>query len=130
MPCLRVAVDAQEVLAFHALLAGEGADQQRVVDVLEGDIGIVGKHQAAERREAAIVELHGDPFQRRQGRPDFQELQDDLGVWPENLARREAPEHGIRDLAGRSGNCDTNDIRHSVSSLKNRQRVCRFTARS
>ena len=69
-----LAVDAEQVLAFHALFAREGADQQCPVATLERLVRIVRNEDILEGIEAAILQLHGDAFQGRQRLGDFQQL--------------------------------------------------------
>src|SRR5439155_14663257 len=52
-----------------------------------------------QRREAAVVELHGDAFQGRHRLGDFKELQDDLLFGAEYLAGSEPAEHRVGDLS-------------------------------
>ena len=76
------AVGLEQVLALHALRAGAGADEQRVVDVAEGLVGVVGLHDAGQQREGAVLELHGHALERVERRRDLEQLQDDRLVGP------------------------------------------------
>jgi hypothetical protein len=88
------AVDAQEVLALHALLARDGPDEQRPVRAAEGGIGVGGAVHAVEERERAVVELHADPVERGEGRLELEELQADApvgpNIWPEAMRKSRA----------------------------------------
>ena len=66
LPCGRedAAVGRQQVAALHARLAGHRPDEQRVVGVAEGHVGVVGHDDVGEQREGAVVELHLDALER------------------------------------------------------------------
>ena len=96
MPCLR----------------GIAPDEQRVVGVPEGDVGVVAAHDAGEQRERAIVQLHGDALERAERGRDLEQLQDHRLVGTEELTAGDAWEEAIADLAGCTGDGDTNWGRH------------------
>ena len=56
----------------------------------------------------AVVQFHHHALERRQGRLDFDEVQDDRLVRPEHRAGGDAEQEGITDLAGGAGDGDTN----------------------
>ena len=60
------AVDAEQILALHALLARHGADEQRPVHAFETFVEVGRRHDAFEQRKRAVVEFHA---RRRRGRP-------------------------------------------------------------
>ena len=100
------AVDAQQVLALHPLPARDGADQERPVGAVEGLIGVGGADDRVEQREGAVLELHAHAVERRQGGRQLQQLEPDRGVRAEHLARRDAEEQRVADLAGGAGHRD------------------------
>ncbi len=59
-------VGFEQILALHAGAARTRADQQGVVDILEGDIGVIGGDHTVQGRERAIIQLHDHAIQRRQ----------------------------------------------------------------
>ena len=58
-----LAVDAEQVLALHALLAREGADEQGAVAAVERLVRVVGEDDVLQRREGAVVQLHRHAFE-------------------------------------------------------------------
>ena len=106
------AVDAQQVLALHSLLARKRADEQRPVAILESLGGIICHDDVLEGREAAIVELHRHALQGRHGRSDFQQLQDDLAARSKNFSGHQPAQHGISHLARRPRHRYTNHVGH------------------
>src|SRR6185437_6522505 len=89
--------------------------------VLEGRQGIaVGRH-SGEERERAVVELHHHALERllRLLVGNLEQLQDDRLVLAEHLARRNAKEEGISDLAGGTGDCDSDGgLAHENSGIR------------
>ena len=102
------AVGREQVAALHALLARHRADEQRVVGIPEGDVGVVAAHDSGEQREGAIVQLHGDALERAQGGRDLEQLQDHRLVGTEQLPAGDAWEEAVADLAGSARDGDTN----------------------
>ena len=89
-------------------LARAGADQQRVVGVLEAGLGRgVGLH-AGQQREGAVLELHHHALERLLGLlvRDFQQLQDHGLVLAQHFARGDAEQQGVTDLTGGAGDGD------------------------
>ena len=111
------AVRGEQILALHAGAARTGADQERVIAVLEGDIGVVGGDKAAQQREGAIVEFHGNALECVQRRGDFQQLQDDGLVRAEHIASCDAESERIADIAGSAGDGDANGVFHEESPV-------------
>ena len=97
------AIGREQILALHAGAARARADQQGVGAILERDIGVVGRHDALQQREGAIVELHHHAFQRLERGRDFQQVQDHRLVLAQHVAGGDAEEQGIADLAGGAG---------------------------
>ena len=101
-------VRLQQVLALHAGAARPRADEQAVVDVLEGDVGLVRDDDAVQRLERAVVELHRDAVQRAERRRDLEQLQDDRLICSEQLPRRDAKCQLVSDLTCGARDCDAN----------------------
>jgi diadenosine tetraphosphate (Ap4A) HIT family hydrolase len=101
-----LAVVLQQVGAFHPRTARLGADQQSPVHVLEGDIGVAGQDHVLQQWEGAVFQLHGHALQRllRTLNRDFQQLQNDWLVLAQHLARGDAEQQGIADIASGTGN--------------------------
>ena len=106
------AVGFQQVLALHAGSAWTRTHQQRVVHILEGDVGVIGCHHAVQRGECAVVEFHDHALQGRQGRGDFQQMQDHRLVRTKHVARGNTEQQGITDLAGGTGNSNSDGSFH------------------
>ena len=104
----------EQILAFHAGAARPCTDQQRVVAVLEGDIGIVRSDHAGKRIERAVVELHHHAFECLQRRRDFQEFQDDGLIGTQHLSGSDTKGKLIANLAGATCNRDANGILHFI----------------
>ena len=87
---------------------GLRADQDRPVGVGEGLAGVAREHQAAQQREGAVVELHGDALQRLLDlvNRDLEQLEDDRLVLAERLAGGDARQDRVADLAGGAGDGD------------------------
>jgi hypothetical protein len=102
------AVDAEEILALHALLAGDRADEQRPVRVAEGGVGVSGAGDAVEERKGTVLELHADSVERRQGGLELEQLERDRRLRSEGLAGRDPEEKRVADLAGGPGHGDAN----------------------
>ena len=96
-----LAVVLQQVGALHAGPTGLAAHQDRPVDVGEGLPRVPREHQAAQQREGAVVELHGDALQRLLNLVDrdLQQLEDDRLVLAERLAGGDARKDRVADLA-------------------------------
>ena len=100
------AVGLEQVAALHALGTGAGADEQRDVGAVEGDVRVVGDVDALQQREGAVVELHGGALGGLQRLGDLQQAQLDRHVRAEQLAGGDAEEQRVADLAGRAGDGD------------------------
>ena len=87
-----LAVDAEQILAFHSRLARHRADEQRPVHALEAFVEIRRWHETFEERKRAVVEFHADAAERshRLLVGDFDEVQDDRLVRPERRTRGDA----------------------------------------
>ncbi len=108
------AVGLEQVLALHAGAARARADQQGVVDVLEGDVEVVGGDDAGQGREGAVVELHHHALQRGQRRGDLEQVQDHRLIGAEHVAGGDAEQQGVTDLAGGAGDGNTDGSFHRV----------------
>src|SRR5262249_49392569 len=101
-------VDAEQILALHALLARNTADEQRPVHVAESFVEARRGHDAFEQREGAIVEFHHDALERGERGFDFNQVQDDRLIGSEHGSRSDAKEKRVSDLPGGARDCDTN----------------------
>ena len=99
-------VGRQQVLALHAGAARTGADQQRVVGILEGGHRVAVRFHAGQQREGAVLEFHHHALERLLCLlvRDLQQLQDDGLVLAQHLAGGDAEQQGVADLAGGAGN--------------------------
>ncbi len=107
------AVGTEQILAFHALGARPGAHQQPPIDIVEGDIGVVGQHQVRQKRKGTILQLHGYAFKRLHGRRDLQQLQGNGLVGAKQIAVSDAEQDGITDIPGSPGNGDADGCFHA-----------------
>jgi hypothetical protein len=111
------AVRLEQVLALHALGAGAGADEQCDVGAVERRVG-VGRHDAGEQRERAVVELHAHTLECAERGRDLEQLEDDRLVGSEHLAARDPEQEAVADLAGRTRDGDANgrlvEARHAA----------------
>ena len=108
-PALRLedaAVDAEEVAALHARLAGDGADEERPRRAVEGGLEVRGGDDVVHQREGAVVDLHDDALEHPHGRLDLEQAQHDRLVLAEELARGDAEQERVADLAGGAGDGD------------------------
>ena len=103
-----LAVDAEQILAFHAGLARHAADEQRPVHAAKPFVEIRRGHDAFEQRKRAVVQFHHHAAERGQGGFDFDQMQNDGLVRPEHRAGGDAEQEGITDLAGGAGDCNAN----------------------
>ena len=71
------AVDPEEVGALHALLAGDGSDEECPVDVLEAFAEVGSLNDLGEEGEGTVVELHGDTFEGGHAGLDLHEVEGD-----------------------------------------------------
>ena len=51
-------IRCQQIRTLHAWTTGFGAHQQGIVDVLEGDLGIIRYFDFAHQRECAVFQFH------------------------------------------------------------------------
>ena len=101
------AVDGEQVVALHARLAGDRPDEQRPRRPVEG--GLERRRwrtMSASEREGAVVELHDHALERAHGRLDLEQAQHDGLVGAEQLARGDAEQQRVADLAGGAGDGD------------------------
>ena len=96
---------------------GMRADQQGDVGVLERDHRVVGADHAGQQRERAVFELHHHAAQGGLGlvHRQFEHLQDDGLVLAEHFARGDAEQQGVADLAGGTGDGNTDGGLHDLS---------------
>jgi hypothetical protein len=80
---------------------------------------VVGQHHAGEQRKRAVVQLHRHAFERLQRRRDFQQLQDDRLIRPEEVAVGNAKDQGVPNVACCTGNGDAHRCLHFLSPLIN-----------
>ena len=103
-----LSVDAEQLFAFHAGLAGHAADQQSPVDAAEPFLKVGRRHDAFEQRKGAILQFHHHPLEGGQRGLDFEQVQNQGLVRPEHGPGSDAKQERITDLAGSSRHGDTN----------------------
>ena len=104
-----LAVDIQQVLAFHTGLAGYGTYQKAPVGAGERFIRITGGDDLVEKRERGITQFHHNAFQGIHGRRNFQQAQIDGLIRSQHAAGGNAEQQGIGNLSG--GSCNGNGDR-------------------
>jgi alpha-beta hydrolase superfamily lysophospholipase len=109
------AVGFQQILALHARSTRTRADQERVVDVLESDIDVIGGDHTGQGRERAVVEFHHHALQGRQRRRDFQQVQDHRLVRAQHVAGGDTEQQRVADLTSGAGNGNSNGCFHGVA---------------
>ena len=112
------AVGLEQVGALHASAARARADEQRDVRAVEGDVRVVGRLDAGEQREGAVVELHDHALDRSQRGRDLEQAQLDRLVGAEQLPAGDAEQQAVADLAGGAGHGDADGclVSHVVIS--------------
>ena len=115
------AVDADEVAALHAFLAGDAADAEDPVAVAEGFFEVVAADllDAGESVEGAVLEFHLNAVERLQDGRNFDEVDDDGLIGSEDLAAGKAERECITNVAGRAGDRHANRSLHRISSGSN-----------
>ena len=99
-------VDGEQVAPLHARLAGDRADQQRPGGAVEGGVQVGGGHDVADQGKGAVVDLHDHALERLHARLDLEEAQHHRLVGAEQLARGDAEQEGVADLACGPGDGD------------------------
>ena len=84
------AVDAEQILALHAGLAGNASDEQGPVSAVEAGVQVAGRLDRFEQREGAVVEFHDHPGKGLHAGLYLNESQSDGLVMPKNLTRSDA----------------------------------------
>src|SRR5438874_3862641 len=59
-----LAIDAEEVFAFHALLSRNAADEQCPVHTAKTFLEVGGRNNTFEERESAVIEFHDNAAKR------------------------------------------------------------------
>ena len=113
-----LAVDAEQVAAFHPGLARDRADQQRPVGAAEAFVEVAGRDHFAEQRESAVVELHHHALERGHAGLDFDQAEVHRLVGAEERAGSDAEQEGIADLAGGAGHGDGDGSIHEVGTKR------------
>ena len=107
-----LAVDPEQILALHPLLARHRADEQRPVHAGETLVEIGRRDDPMQQREGAVLELHHHALERAERRRDFDQVQIDRLIRAEHRAGSDAEEERVTDLAGRSGDGDFDGAFH------------------
>jgi hypothetical protein len=123
-------VGLEQIGALHALGPRAGADQQGDADAVERAVGVVGHLDAGEQREGAVEQLHGGPLRGLQRVRDLEEAQLDLLVRAEHLARGDAEQQRVADLAGGAGDGDRRGHQEFSISSVSRGEVSRRPSRA
>jgi hypothetical protein len=103
-----LAIRLQKILALHAGTARARADEQRHLDILEGNHRIRGGDRAVQQRKRAVLELHHHALQRllRFVVGNLEQLQNHRLIGAEHFAGGDAEEERIADLACGAGDGD------------------------
>ena len=106
-----LAVDAEQVLAFHSLFARHAADEQRPVHTAKPFLEVRRRDHARQKRKRAVVQFHHDTVERGQGGLNFNQVQDDGLFRAEKRAGSDAEQERVTDLPGGAGHRDANGSR-------------------
>jgi hypothetical protein len=118
------AVDAEQVLTLHALLARNAADEQSPVHAAKAFIEIGSWDDAFEQREGAIIEFHHNAAESGEGGLDFDEVENYRLIRAEHGTGGDAKEQRIADLASGAGDGDTDGGgRHGYVQLNELKRL-------
>lgn len=79
-------VDVEEVTAFHALLAWDGADEEGPVDVFEALVEVGSGDDICEEWEGTIFEFHDDAFKCIEALRDLDKVKGDGLIFAEDFA--------------------------------------------
>lgn len=97
----------EEITTFHSWASWLGADEESVVDVFEAGGEVIGGDDALEEWESAVVELHSDTLEGALGWWEIDQVEDDWLVLAEHLTRSDSEEEGVANLAGGTGDGNT-----------------------
>ena len=107
-----LAVDAEQVFALHALLAGHAAHEQGPVHAAEAFVEAGGRNHSLEQRESAVVEFHHHAAEGLECGFDFDQVENDRLSGSEHRARGDAEQEGVTNLTGSAGHSDTDGSVH------------------
>ena len=113
-----LAVDAEQVLAFHARLARHAADEQRPIHTAKTFIEVGRRHHTLEQRKRAIVQFHDDALERAERGRNFDQMKYERLIRSEHRAGGDAKQERVTNLAGGAGDCDFNRSFHGAISHK------------
>ena len=100
-----LAVDAEELLAFHAGFSGETTNENTNIDVLEDDLGVTAGGNGVQKGIGTIFDLEDDSLEDVFALDDIQETEVNLGGGAEDLTGEEEGNESVTDLTG--GTCDS-----------------------
>ena len=66
-----LAIDAEQVLAFHARFAGNAPDEEGPTGVIEAFVKIASGNDILEQGKGAVLKLHDDAFESLHGGLDL-----------------------------------------------------------
>jgi len=99
-------VGFQQILPFHTLGAGAGANQQTDISILEGDGGFVGGDHTGQQRERAVFQFHDYALDGLLGLGQVQQLEDDGLIFSKHFAGSDAEKQAVTNLASGTGDGD------------------------
>src|SRR5207247_11029327 len=75
-------VDAEQILPFHALLAGHASNEQCPVHAAKTFVEFRCRYDALQHCKSAVIVFHGDTLEGGPGGLDFSLVLDKRQVWP------------------------------------------------
>ena len=99
-------VRGEQVSALHARTARSRADQHRDIAAVEGNLSVIAHLDIAQQREGAVLQFERSPLGGAHPLWDLEQPQPHGSVGSEHVARGDAEEECVADLAARSGDGD------------------------
>ena len=109
-------VGEQQVTTLHSLGTGASSDQQGVVNIGEGLLGVLEGGDLAEEGESAVLQLHNDSLQSVHGSGELEQLQLNGDVGAQKLARSNTEQESVSDGSRGTSNGDLNGLNVSRGS--------------
>ncbi len=124
-------IDADQVSTFHSLLTGNTADTNDKVTILEADVEMVAVSfdDTVQCRESTVIKLHVNAVEGRHHRRNFHKVQDNGLIRPEDFTRRQTKNHGVTNLAGRTGDRNANGGSHDLQHFPKKLVIRKDTSR-
>ena len=97
-----LSVGEQQITTLHSLGTRTSSNQQSIVDISEGLLGVLVGGDLTEEGESAVLQLHDDSLQSAHGLRKLEQLQLNGDVGTQKLTRSNAEQESIADGSGGS----------------------------